>query len=362
MFRALSNSVFRKTANPTPARGRWLKRVVVAVAFAYPLLLLAAVMGLALVGERTGLTAAGLYAPRVLFVVPLPFIVVALLWAGARRFWWTQLIALGLVLFPLLGIVLPRWPRAQPSGPRLRVLSLNADSVSAGVPAVVSAVLEAAPDVVLIQETYSNRSALASGLGAHFPHVRASTEFVVASRYPIASAAPLTVVASDPRHPVPTAYRCLIETPLGSLVIYDMHPISPRGMLHVYRFADLLPELGSGRLWSKNPDFDPGGNTQLRVAELEAIAHAAASETVPLVIAGDSNSPGLSPALRRALSGYLDGFSAVGSGLGYTYPAKRPFLRLDRIFVGQSLGFASFHVGCAGASDHLCVWADIVRR
>jgi len=138
--------------------------------------------------------------------------------------------------------------------------------------------------------------------------------------------------------------------------------ISPRGMLHVYRFADLLPELGSGRLWSKNPDFDPGGNTQLRVAELEAIAHAAASETVPLVIAGDSNSPGLSPALRRALSGYLDGFSAVGSGLGYTYPAKRPFLRLDRIFVGQSLGFASFHVGCAGASDHLCVWADIVRR
>jgi endonuclease/exonuclease/phosphatase family metal-dependent hydrolase len=37
-------------------------------------------------------------------------------------------------------------------------------------------------------------------------------------------------------------------------------------------------------------------------------------------------------------------------------------MRIDRILASPGLRFTNFDVGCRGASDHLCVVADLSRR
>jgi endonuclease/exonuclease/phosphatase family metal-dependent hydrolase len=84
-------------------------------------------------------------------------------------------------------------------------------------------------------------------------------------------------------------------------------------------------------------------------------------ETVPVIIAGDTNLPQLSATLRN-FEGFQDGFAEAGVGFGYTFPTRRPWMRLDRIYASQQLRFLSFRIGSDAASDHLCVVADIEAR
>jgi endonuclease/exonuclease/phosphatase family metal-dependent hydrolase len=91
----------------------------------------------------------------------------------------------------------------------------------------------------------------------------------------------------------------------------------------------------------------------------------AGGETEPVVIAGDTNLPGLSLVFARYLSGYQDGFEKAGWGFGYTYPTNKnrpPWMRIDRILATASLRFERFEVGASSASDHRCVVADIRSR
>src|SRR6185369_6696159 len=103
---------------------RWLRRLLRALAVAYPVTLLLLVIVLRGYGE-TAWVRALLYVPRVLFAVPLPFLALALAVARDWRFLATQGAALLLLLFPLMGLVLP-WPHgADRSAPVLRVMSYN---------------------------------------------------------------------------------------------------------------------------------------------------------------------------------------------------------------------------------------------
>jgi vancomycin resistance protein VanJ len=78
-----------------------------------------------------------------------------------------------------------------------------------------------------------------------------------------------------------------------------------------------------------------------------------------VIIAGDTNLPGLSRIFRENLGGFDDAFAAVGRGFGYTYPSKFPWLRIDRILTNGKLRAVDFRVGDALASYHLCVSATI---
>jgi len=80
-----------------------------------------------------------------------------------------------------------------------------------------------------------------------------------------------------------------------------------------------------------------------------------------IILAGDTNLPNLSPLLPRYLADYRDGFERAGWGFGYTYPARLPWMRIDRIFASKELRFVSFKTGCDGDSDHRCVFASIER-
>ena len=86
-------------------------------------------------------------------------------------------------------------------------------------------------------------------------------------------------------------------------------------------------------------------------------------EKGPVIIAGDTNLPGLSFVFHRSLSGFQDGFTRAGWGFGYTFPTNHvPWMRIDRVLASDELRFVRFEVGKSLVSDHHCVVADLQRR
>lgn len=341
-------------------RRSWHKLLIL-TAYAYPATLVVLLLLLYGVGEGWWVTTALLYIPRALLLAPLPFIVLGLLAVRLRRLLWTQVAALGLCVFPLMGFVLPGSKSHDPEARSLRLLSFNINSGYSGATEIIAQVSSFHPDIVLLQEGQFGGGQIADELRARYPHVHASTQFTVASRFPILEATDPDRLPYYGRQRSPRFMRYLIQTPLGAVAFYSVHPISPRGALHVHRFRDALHQLRTGAFLNGDPEADLGSNTGLRALQIEAAADLAAHERASVIIAGDTNLPGLSHILRTNLGRYEDAFSAGAWGFGYTFPSKRPFLRLDRIMAGPGFRVTSFDIGCHGVSDHLCVVADIQR-
>ncbi len=332
------------------------------MAWLYPLSLIGVACALSFIGERHWLTAALLYVPRIAFAAPLPVFVALSLWSKRHRLLWAQVAAALVIVFPLMGFVLP-WSRGGSAGPTLRVLSFNVDSGHAGETTLIGAITAQQPDIALLVEAPLDHTRLRDALETRFPYVQRNSQFLLGSRFPIASTSELPRVSYLGRKRTSRAMRYQLDTPQGPVVLYAVHPISPRGAFGLYRFRGAIGRLREPAVAPSNDEeSDMLGNAGLRSAQIEeALSHAHA-ETLPVIVAGDTNLPGLSAALRRSFSGYQDGFVEVSWGFGYTFPAKEPFLRLDRIFASPELRFMSFHIGCRGTSDHLCVWADLARR
>lgn len=339
---------------------RFLRRLLAVLAYGYPLCLALLCVLLTTVGERHWVTAGLLYVPRVLYAAPVLLLLVALWLTKQRRLLWTQGVAMLLVLFPLMGLILP-WPTGSATGPVLKVLSFNVDSANYGAERVLAAVDREQPDLVLFQESPWG-GPLHDGLRARFPHVDWSTQFLLASRYPVTDRTEPPKVPTAERARSPRFMRYVVETPLGKLAVYSVHPISPRGALGFRSFRGMFHRMRTGAVLEGDPEGDLERNAELRLKQVAAAAAMAEQETHPVLLAGDTNLPGLSAALRQHFSRYTDGFRAASWGFGYTYPAKRPFLRLDRMMVGPELAFGSFRVGCPETSDHLCVLAEVFRR
>lgn len=339
---------------------RFFRRLVVVCAYAYPATLALLCVALFGIGENHWVTAGLLYVPRVLYAAPLVLLTPALWLLGRKRLLWTQAVTLLLLLFPLMGLVLP-WPTSAPTGPALKLLSFNVDSAHYGSDQLLAVVDSEKPDLVLFQEAPWG-GPLHDGLRARFPHVDASTQFLLASRFPIVERTEPEKVPTVERLRSPRFMRYVVESSLGKLAVYSLHPISPRGTFGVMRFRGMFHRLRTGAILEGDPEVDLAKNAELREKQVAAAGAMAKREHLPVLLAGDTNMPGLSAALRRHLPGYADGFRSASWGFGYTYPAKRPFLRLDRVLAGPELGFAEFRVGCPGVSDHCFVRAVLFRR
>lgn len=341
---------------------RWLERLVQACAYAYPLSLLLLCACLLLVGEDWWITAGLLYVPRLVFAAPLATLVPALLLLRRARLLWTQAAALVIVVFPLMGFVLP-WPQAAATGPGLRVLSLNVSSGYWGAEPVMRQLDAIEPDLVVFQESaWGEHGPIQDGLRQRFPHVHSSTQFLIGSRFPILEHAGPQKLLHFEQERSARYMRYLVDSPLGPLVIYNVHPISPRGTLGVYGSQGGLRGFAKRQLTDPEPGLDLAHNAALRAKQIAAVAASAAGERRPVLIVGDTNLPGLSKALHRSLAPYRDAFSSASWGLGYTYNQRHAFARLDRMLASAELDFRDFHVGCPGASDHYCIHSRVVRR
>jgi vancomycin resistance protein VanJ len=87
-----------------------------------------------------------------------------------------------------------------------------------------------------------------------------------------------------------------------------------------------------------------------------AVDHARAS-SVPFVVVGDTNLPPGSRIGRKRFEGLHDAFDDVGVGFGFTFPARLPWLRIDRFLGGPGVRFLSIETLGRGPSDHRAVEA-----
>ncbi len=333
------------------------------MAIAYPIVLLLLVILMRTVGEHWWLTGLLLYLPRIGLALPLPVIAVLLVLYREHRVLLTQVVAFLLVIFPLMGFVLPFPTSKDHDAPTLRVLSYNVDSDRVGYNAIGAEVERQAADIVLLQEAAWNDEGLLKRLSTTYPSVKTSTQFIAASKFPITSFEEPEKLAIHDENRSGRFVRITLDTPEGNLVVYCVHPLSPRGGLYRIRGSGLRREIMSGRLFSGERADWLGSDAELRDLQVKTFTERAAKETDPVIIAGDTNLPALSPSLGRYLSGFQDGFREASWGFGYTYPADRfLWMRLDRIFASSALRFVHFEVCPKGVSDHVCVLAELQRR
>ena len=333
---------------------RWL-------AIGYPVAVIVFIVALRLVGERWWGTTVALYLPRLPFALPLLPLTAAIVWAGPRRLLWTQVVAAALLLV-LFGFRVT-WPApAAPGTFHLRLVSCNINSGSYGVEAIIQSLREAQADVILLQAVdVTNYDRLRAGLPGY--SVREAGQFWLASRFPVQEMMePPKVVQKGVLRSL-RFVRYLLSTPAGPLLVYNVHPISPRDGLLEVRGDGFRHQILRGNLFSTRARTMVTENATLRMDQLQAVAADARGAQVPVLIAGDTNSPGLSWAFAHWLGDYRDGFSEAGNGFGYTFPApEHPWMRIDRIVADPRFRFLDFRVIHTPISDHFATMADLELR
>jgi len=351
----------KKRLGPIPAcrMGRVLWVLTIVFALAYPLALIGVIVALRYVGERWWIIQVAMYLPRIGFLLPLPFVVVATLLWGPRTLLRLQLFSLLLVVFPLMGLN-PGTGRlsAHTDGQLIRVLSFNISYSNRGIASVVAQVRGFAPDVVLFQGAGES---LERDLPVAFDgwHVNLDGQFFLASRFPIRTVWVPPAIAYASGSGGAHFVRYTLHTPLGVVDVFNVHTTSPREGLEELRGNGLREGIMSGRLFAGKPRGPVEFNAYRRRRQVEGLAAAAAASPHAVIIAGDTNLPGLSWILGERLSNFRDAFSQAGLGFGYTYPAMRPWMRIDRILTNERLRAVDFRVGDAVTAAHRCVFAVI---
>ncbi len=344
---------------------RLLKRALVAGAVLYPIAIVVLTLLLRFVGENWWVTSVGLFLPRLPFALPLVLVVPVLVLFGPRKLLWLQLATALLLLCPLMGFSVPTPTFGAGAGPRLRVLSWNVNAGFGGYDKVVQQIDRVSPEIVLLQEILLDPKELVSSLKTRFPNVELSGQFLIASRFPISKVSHPERVEFESRDRSPRFMHYLVDTSLGPIAVYNVHPVSPRGAFYALRGRGLRHEILSGNVLSGSAEGTIQSHAGLRDVQLRTVSELAAVEKVPVIIAGDLNSPELSTIFARHLSGYQDGFKKAGLGFGFTFP-EHPrwprWMRLDRILASDALLFVSFNVREDSPSDHLGVVAELVRK
>ena len=271
---------------------------------------------------------------------------------GARAFLWLPAVTAALVAGPLMGLHLnlPREARR----PSVRLLTYNVWFGARDPRAIAEEVRAAMPDIVLFQAAAPPADvSLKSPPFEQYLYLHEAS-FVVASRYPVRLVSQGRTVFA---HLGPPYVRFAVETPLGTLDLFSVHPHSPRAL-----FA--YGERGLRRVLAAGPLADPGGVLQFLDEQLEEIDAATRAGGPLRVVAGDFNVPERSALLRGRFEGTEDAFASAGNGYGYTFPVLRtpPWMRLDRVLLGPGLSAARARVVGHGGSDHAPLLVEIVRK
>jgi len=339
---------------------RTLELVTIACAVGYPVALAAIAVAFRFVGERWWVTLAAMYLPRLGFALPFPFIVGLVYCVRApRRYLALQAVSLLLVVFPLMGFN-PGIGRltARASGPTLGVMSFNVSFGRPGVASVVEQARAFGADIVLLQDAQARlERELRNGFRGW--NLRVDGEFVLATRYRLHD----VFVPPDlvyPRGKGGAHYvHYTLETPIGLADVFNVHPTSPRPGLEEVRGNGLREEIVSGRLIAGKARGAVEWNAFRRTRQVAGVAERANACTNAVIIAGDTNLPGLSWVLGEHLGRYRDAFGLAGAGFGYTFPAHRPWMRIDRILMNDRLRAVEFRAGPATKSDHRSVFAAL---
>jgi endonuclease/exonuclease/phosphatase (EEP) superfamily protein YafD len=297
------------------------------------------IAGLA-IGESSRPTFMLIYAPR------QPLLVVTVLGAALahltkRRVRVLQIVNVLLslvVLFPVMGMHVG-WSRSPSTDKKpIRLASYNVYFGKLNRQELMNELLAMDVDILLIQAPHES---MAKRLKERFPdrNIEFFDDHVIVTRFKIRE-----MIKPKPINEDVTSkwVGYILETESGPLDVYNVHPFSPR---YALLGADMEPNIDSREL------------------QIDGAVQAAQAGGTPFIIAGDTNLPPWSGIGRRRLGPLTDAWDEVGFGFGYTFPAKRPWMRIDRAF-GEGVRFLEMHVGKLGQSDHrpIFVTFEITNR
>ncbi len=291
--------------------------------------------------ERLLPAAANLYLPQLPWALPAAALI-PLCAARARRLIWIPSLALLWVLGPIMGFCFP-WPSvlgAPPQSQHLRLLTWNVKTHAMDLRRIVHEIGGLRPDVVVLQDSsnYMDADLMRALPGLE---VRRLGLYFLASRYPIEDVKSRWFV------------RAKLRVGSQQVTLYDAHLVTPR--------FELLSLRHPGRTAMRNL----AGTSLARLRQASDLALDARAQQGPMIVAGDLNAPPASLVCREMkAAGLWDSFESAGFGYGFTYgkttPVRRPYLRIDHVFVSHEITTQKCFVGPDGGPDHLPVIADLV--
>jgi endonuclease/exonuclease/phosphatase family metal-dependent hydrolase len=139
-----------------------------------------------------------------------------------------------------------------------------------------------------------------------------------------------------------------LATSIGLIHVANVHLASPHGAL---RAVLRHPTDSTWRLEA---------NSVRRANESQVIHDWLATQTGPLIVAGDFNTPAESPIYRYFFGAYPDAFPTAGMGLGFTHLSPLSELRIDHLFTGPGVTCIDYLVGPPCGTPHRPVVVDMV--
>jgi endonuclease/exonuclease/phosphatase (EEP) superfamily protein YafD len=283
-----------------------------------------------------------LYVPRWPFALPLVVLVPA-----AVRWPWRVALPVGFaaVVFawPILDAVvnLPRGA-APAGGTELRVMSFNADGGHFSRAAFQSVLDVERPDVIAVQESCPELGE-ADFWGSGWRVQAAPSGVLIASRFTLEPVDAMNLIELGGRG---GAVRIRIDSPLGKVMLVDVHLDTPRWGLEAIR--------------SRHID-EMRANIALRDAGSARVRQWLNDAPAATVIAGDFNLTTQSAIYRRYWAGCQDSFEEAGLGWGYTKHTSWHGVRIDHVLHGPVLSCSECRVCPDVGSDHRPVVAVLQR-
>ncbi len=328
-----------------------MPRIVIPALCCVYALIVAAVGATAAAGpERWWWAGFNMFLPQSIWAAPAIIILPLAMWR-ARRWAWMPVLTLLAVAGPIMGLCWGR-PGAPPPGTAVRVMTYNVQLWQrANVPAIISEIREAAPDILCLQDARgASRGQVAEFLRDW--HVASAGQYVIASKFPVIDSTVGDISYRGEEH---SYLRARLDVAGQPITVISAHFITPRDALTVVRSDSFVT------------DGIPIVKTNLsdRLTQARALAGDVRGLSGPLIVAGDLNAP--PPALASRMltdAGLIDVFANSGRGYGYTFghtlAAGLSFLRIDRILASREFFLVRAAVGSAEGADHRPVVADMV--
>lgn len=323
------------------------------------------VLGLALrwVGERNVATAALLYLPQVVWLLPLlPLMALALL--VHRRCLLACAVGLLLSTWLLLGF---QWQGggAGPAVSGQEMLSVMTNNHGQSMNQSLRPFKNAMqPDVLVLQEAKGRAAGyLASPDYQEFKHGVSLGEHTFLSRFPILES---VLLDQAPQGNGARPARVVIDWQGTRVSVYSVHQMTPRHTLATYRRGAFLWGLLGlpGTPWAEKrlyyQDF-----WDRQINDVRHLLTLVEADSLPAIVAGDFNAPACGYVHRLVSSVLGDAHLEAGQGLGYTFPGTTssiislggPWMRIDYIFYNQKWRTMECVTEAKRASQHRAVFA-----
>lgn len=297
-------------------------------------------------GDDWWLATLMLFGP--IWVTALPLAVLAPTAALVSR---RSLVALALAayvaFFLLIDVCVPWRPLIHPHRltQHLRILTCNVHGKVFDGPALGQLIEQSGPDVILLQEAWVARQAVAPFAGDVRWHWRRDGELAIASRYPISSAEDF----GDPRWSKwgGACVRYHLAAPGGEVCIFNIHLASP----HTQFQAVIDQKSDSTEILEEH--------LAVRSQQSQKLSVVARAQGGNMMLGGDFNTICEGSIYRESWAQFADAFTTAGLGIGHTYFAEGAAIRIDHVMSGSQWRCRRCRVGPDVGSPHRPLIADM---